>query len=140
MYRASTMIIDANVATYWCVRTPLTASAKTVLSRSDLRAPALIRIETVHALLKYLRVGLITHDQFRDGIQGIKDAIHEFADDGRLLGLGTDIAIANNHPVYDCLYLALALERREPLATADRRMAALAQKLNIETQLIGPEP
>jgi predicted nucleic acid-binding protein len=133
------MIIDANVATYWCVQTPLTAAATAILSRSDLRAPALIRIETTHALLKYLRVGLITHDQFRGGIQGIKDAIFEFADDGHLLGVGTDIAISNDHPVYDCLYLALALERREPLATADRRIAALAQKLNIETQLIGPE-
>jgi predicted nucleic acid-binding protein len=134
------MIIDANVATYWCVQTPSTTAAKVILSRPDLRAPALIRIETTHALLKYLRGGLITHDQFRDGIQGIQDAIVEFADDGHLLGVGTDLALANSHPIYDCLYLALALERREPLATADRRMAALAQKLNIETQLIGPEP
>jgi predicted nucleic acid-binding protein len=134
------MIIDANVATYWCVHTPMTASAKAILSRSDLRAPALIRIETTHALLKYLRVGLITHDQFRDGIRGIQDAIFEFADDGHLLGVGTDIALANSRPIYDCLYLALALERREPLATADKRMAALARSLNIETQLIGPEP
>jgi predicted nucleic acid-binding protein len=134
------MIIDANVATYWCVHTPLTASAKAILSRSDLRAPALIRIETTHALLKYLRVGLITHDQFRDGIQGINDAIFEFADDGHLLGVGTDIALANSHPIYDCLYLALALERREPLATADKRLAGLARSLDIETQLIGPEP
>ena len=134
------MIIDANVATYWCVHTPLTASAKATLSRSDLRAPALIRIECTHALLKYMRVGLITHDQFRDGIQGINDAIFEFADDGHLLGRGTDIAISNNHPIHDCLYLALALERREPLATADKRLAALARSLNVETQLIGPEP
>ena len=133
------MIVDANVATYWCVQTPFTASANAILSRSDLRAPALIRIETAHALLKYLRVGLITHDQFRGGIQGINDAILEFADDGHLLGVGTDIAVSNDYPVYDCLYLALALERREPLATADKRLAALARSLNIETQLIGPE-
>ena len=50
------------------------------------------------------------------------------------------LALLLAHPIYDCLYLALALERREPLATADRRMAALARTLNIETQLIGPEP
>jgi predicted nucleic acid-binding protein len=49
-------------------------------------------------------------------------------------------AARSGHKIYDCLYLALALERHEPLATADRRLASLARSLNIETQLIGPEP
>ena len=39
--------------------------------------------------------------------------------------LAIDLALARSQPVYDCTYLALALDRREPLATADRRMAAL---------------
>lgn len=35
-----------------------------------------------------------------------------------------DLATRLDHPVYDCLYLALALDRGAALATADRRFAA----------------
>ena len=49
-----------------------------------------------------------------------------------------DIASSQNQKIYDCLYLALALERGEPLATADRRMAQIAQSLSIETELVQP--
>jgi predicted nucleic acid-binding protein len=139
LFQALMMIVDANVATYWCVETPLTIPAKTILKRSDLFAPGLLRLEVTHALFKYLRAGMITYGQLRDGMEGVHDAILEFVDDGKLLHAGTDLALANNHPVYDCLYLALALERREPLATADRRLAALAQSIGVGVELIEPE-
>ena len=42
-------------------------------------------------------------------------------------------------PDIDCLYIALALKRSEPLATADCKLAALAHKLSIETELIEPD-
>jgi transcription-repair coupling factor (superfamily II helicase) len=57
-----------------------------------------------------------------------------------LLPAAFGVAARSGHKIYDCLYLALALERHEPLATADKRLAALARSLNIKTQLIGPEP
>ena len=63
-------------------------------------------------------------------------ALDEIVPDTTLLAAAIDIALANNHKVYDCLYLALAIERGEPLATADRRLAALATALNIETHLV----
>jgi len=31
-----------------------------------------------------------------------------------------------NHPVYDCVYLALAADQSAPIATADRRLRAAA--------------
>jgi predicted nucleic acid-binding protein len=48
------------------------------------------------------------------------------------------VAILQSHKVYDCLYLALALERREPLATADRRLAAVAGTLGLDAVLVEP--
>jgi len=33
-----------------------------------------------------------------------------------------------DHPVYDCLYLALAMESGAPVVTADRRFAAAAAR------------
>ena len=133
------MIIDANVATYWCVQTPLSSAARAILQRSDLIAPGFIRIEVTHALFKYLRAGMITYPLLRDGITSVRGAIVEFVEDETLLDAAADIAFSHNHPVYDCLYLALALGRREPMATADRRLAAVGQSLGIAVELIEPE-
>jgi predicted nucleic acid-binding protein len=139
-YRASTMIVDANLAVYWFVETPLTKSASALLERSDLVAPGVIEIEIVNALAKYVRAGLITAAQLRKAMVEVGIAFSELVADRQLLNAATELALAHKHPVYDCLYLALALERREPLATADRRLAALAQSLGIETALIEPTP
>lgn len=38
-----------------------------------------------------------------------------------LLEPGLDLAIRMDHPIYDCLYLTLALSRRTKLVSADRR-------------------
>lgn len=47
-------------------------------------------------------------------------------------------AIALNHPVYDCFYLALARRENAPLITADKRLAAAAQTLpDVEVRLLG---
>jgi predicted nucleic acid-binding protein len=132
------MIADANTATYWFVETPLSSQAKAFLSRTDLIAPNLVRLEMVNALLKFLRAGEIGAPQVAKAMNQMERTISEFVDDSVLLPRAIEISIWANHKIYDCLYLALAIERREPLATADRRMAALAQKLNIETHLIEP--
>ena len=89
-------------------------------------------------LLKFLRAGEISDQQITKAMSQIERTISEFVDDAILLPRAIEISIAANHKIYDCLYLALSIERREPLATADRRLAALAQKLNIETHLIEP--
>lgn len=41
-----------------------------------------------------------------------------------MAGLALRLATRLDHPVYDCLYLALALDRGAALATADARFAA----------------
>jgi len=132
------MIADANIATYWFVETPLSSQAKAFLSRTDLIAPNLVRLEMANALLKFLRAGEISAPQVAKAMNQMERTISEFVDDSVLLPRAIEISISANHKIYDCLYLALAVERREPLATADRRMANLAQKLNIETHLIEP--
>jgi predicted nucleic acid-binding protein len=89
-------------------------------------------------LLKYIRIGQLETAELFRAARALPIALDELVQDQSLLPAATRIAIDVNHKIYDCLYLALAIERREPLATADRRMAALAQKLNIETHLIEP--
>jgi predicted nucleic acid-binding protein len=45
-----------------------------------------------------------------------------------LLDLALDLSWEWQHPVYDCIYVALAIRRGVPLVTADRRLAGAARK------------
>jgi predicted nucleic acid-binding protein len=134
------MIIDASVASHWFADTEFSRAADPFRWLEDLAAPEFLLVETANVLYKRARKGDIAPDKCIESIEILRNSIAELVTDVGLLAKAIEMALEWRHPVYDCLYLALALERREPLATADRRMAALARTLNIETQLIGPEP
>jgi predicted nucleic acid-binding protein len=134
------MIVDANIATYWYVPSPFSAAATAYMNRVDLVAPQILLPEAANALQKYFRAGQISLPDLYTAIDRIPRLVEEFVSDTALTPMAVRLSIAHNHKIYDCLYLALALDRREPLATADRRMAVLAQSLSIETQLIEPQP
>ena len=55
-----------------------------------------------------------------------------------LLAAALDIAIRLEHPVYDCLYLALAREQGVSLITADRRLLNAARKDPVFANLVEP--
>lgn len=131
-------IVDASVATAWFVEIGTSRSARPLLSRAPLLAPALLRVEVASALLKYVRAGLLSASAPRDAVQALDGIVHEWVEDATLLPSAISLAIRNRHKIYDCLYLALALERREPLVTADRRLAAMAKELSIDIELIEP--
>jgi predicted nucleic acid-binding protein len=132
------MIADANIVVYWFVETPFTRPARALANSHELIAPGFIRLEVANALMKYMRAGVISADGVRDGTAHLDIAISEFVDGVSLVRAAVDLSIEVKHKVYDCLYLALALERQEALATADRRLAEVARRLSIDVQLIEP--
>lgn len=132
------MIIDANVAVYWAVPGTHVERVVSVIRQGNLAAPGIIMAESANALVNHARAGTIFRMQVAPMISMIREAIDTLAFDADLVPDALEIALAHSHKIYDCLYLALALQRREPLATADRRLATLAEKLSIETELIEP--
>jgi predicted nucleic acid-binding protein len=134
------MIIDANLATYWFVDTPFTAAAIKFRRKSPLFAPNFVRVEVASALLRYHKAGILEVSQMNINLEKLDGLISAYYDDNSLIPTATEISAANNHPVYDCLYLALALQQNDILITADKRLASLATKLSIKTQLIKPTP
>ena len=47
-----------------------------------------------------------------------------------------EIAIQNNIPVYDALYIAQAITHSTPLATSDKRQADIAEKIKVQVVYI----
>lgn len=131
-------IVDASVAIAWFVPIGTSASARPVLSYEPLAAPSLLRVELTSALIKYVRAGLAPERTVLEAVRSLDGVVQDWTEDAALLPAATGLALQQRHKIYDCLYLALALQRREPLVTADRRLAAKARDLAIETELIEP--
>ncbi|MEP9374179.1 type II toxin-antitoxin system VapC family toxin [Mesorhizobium sp. KR1-2] len=132
------MIIDASVASHWFVDTEFSAAADPFRALPGLIAPTFLLVETANVLCKRARGGELPAERCLESIDVLQVSLTELVSDVGLLPQAMTLALRIRHSVYDCLYLALAQERRETLITADRRLAALAGTLNIPTELIEP--
>ena len=116
-------VVDASVAVKWLVEEDHSDEAIGLLDGgSRLVAPALLFAEAASALWAMHRRGDISADDMSDAVDTLRAApvslptpMLELA--AAALRLGTDI----EHPVYDCFYLALAIQTQYPVVTADKR-------------------
>lgn len=97
-----------------------------------------LTLETANVLYERSRRREIEPHRCADSIDLLRAISTNCVPDDALVRMAVDIAVERLHPVDDCLYLALALERREPIATADRRLAVMARELSINVELIEP--
>jgi predicted nucleic acid-binding protein len=120
-----TLVVDASIALKWFLPEPDSVPAEVLLRRDgELVAPALIVAEVCNAAWKRFRRGETTDrhlDWIADRIGRIGLVL---VPDSALAAPAAAIARQLDNPVYDCLYLALAEERRAMLVTADRRLHA----------------
>jgi predicted nucleic acid-binding protein len=122
-----TLVIDASVAIQWVL--PESGSAIAASLRSErLIAPALWLIEAANAIWKRQQRG-----EMSIGQAGVRLAELASAPIASLLvepyiASALQLGAALNHPVYDCLYLAVAIHHETHVVTADRRFAALGDR------------
>lgn len=116
----SRYVIDASVAIKWIVEEEGTAEALSVLGNAQLSAPDLLVAECANILWKKVRLNELSEDQAMVGAQALEQAEVELLPTRHLLGSATALAVELDHPAYDCLYLALALERNRQFVTADK--------------------
>ena len=121
------LVIDASVAVKWVINERGTEAAL-ALRDEQLIAPALWLAEAANALWRHVRLRELTTEQalarFAELMAApvVSVAIEPHAP------LALQIAAELGHPVYDCLYLALALHEQAELVTDDRRFAAVARR------------
>lgn len=128
------MIVDASIACKWYLNEEGSEKAFTVfLLDEPLIAPELIIAEVGHVLLKRRRGGLIAPQFALSVIADLPQRLDQLVPITSLARNAMDLSLRHNHSFYDCLYLALALERGERLITAD---AAFARKVSNSTGVI----
>ena len=116
-------VVDASVAVKWLVEEDHSGEAIGLLGGgSRLVAPALLFAEAANALWAMHRRGEISADDMSDAVDALRAApvslptpMLELAPAASRLGADLD------HPVFDCFYLALAIQTQYPVVTADER-------------------
>lgn len=115
------LVVDTSVALKWLVEEEDSAAAMT-LREADLVAPALFRIEAGNVLRTLAARQAISATEARDLFGFLQTAPVVIVDhDDDLEQRALEIALDIGHPVYDCVYLALAERLGRTLVTADRR-------------------
>ena len=116
-----TLVIDASVAIKWVIEETGTKEAL-ALRRHRLLAPDLLVAECANILWKKVRRRELTEDEAAFAARLLARADIGLEPMRGLLGSATALAIALDHPAYDCVYLALAEARGCDFVTADERL------------------
>lgn len=134
----SVAVFDANVIVKWYIAAdPFFGAALEVQQAYEGAAPALVQAEVANALWKYVRAGIVQLEDACEGVSVLAELI-DLTPDSELLERAQRLSADLDHPVYDCLYLALAQKQICPLVTADKRLAEKARALDIAVEFIGP--
>lgn len=135
------LVIDANIAGALLIELPYSAQARNAVAKAQaMIAPDLIYAEITNALWKMSPTrGSAAHD-FAPIVARLPVLFAEIVASRLLMGEALRLALALKHPAYDCFYIALALSRRAPLITADRKLARAITGHGIQLDVIFVEP
>jgi predicted nucleic acid-binding protein len=121
-------VVDASVAVKWVVEEPGSDLARS-LSGTILEAPDLLLVECANILWKKVRIGDLTRPDAKGCLGILLQGPVKFTPSQELLALAMEVSFELQHPIYDCVYLALAIRREIPLVTADQRLISAARKV-----------
>jgi predicted nucleic acid-binding protein len=116
-------VVDASVAIKWVIAEG-DDDAALRLRDLMLSAPDLLLAECGSALWAKVRRREIEEDEAIMALAALSEAPIVLTPMPFVTADALRLALLIGHPIYDCLYLALALQTQVPLVTADRRFAA----------------
>ena len=115
-------VIDASVAVKLLVdEADSDAARELAASGQQLHAPRLMASEVANALWRKARVGEIERADAGAALALMTDMPVRWNDDELVSADAVRLALALDHPVYDCVYLALAHRIGAVMLTADSR-------------------
>ena len=114
------IVLDASVAVKLVSMGPgHEAALERVVREVDRIAPEWILIEVANALVRKVKGDVLPSDIAMAAFAAVPDLLTELVEPLSLLDEAIRLAMRLQHPVYDCMYLALALARDAVVLTAD---------------------
>jgi predicted nucleic acid-binding protein len=122
-----TIVVDASVAAKWLFREAQADRARMLLEESragrlSLLAPELLLAEVGNALWKRVYRERLRADEVKVHYARFTRLCPRLIRISGLTEAALHLALEHRHPVYDCLYVALALEASCDLVTADEKL------------------
>jgi len=124
----NTLVIDASVAVKWVVEEDGTPEALALRQKAKLIAPDLLIAECANVLWKKVHRGELLKEEALLAARLLQGAEIELLPTRSLFETATRLSIEIDHPAYDCLYLALAVEKKCQFVTADERFLRKLQQ------------
>ena len=116
------LVVDASVVVKWFLpEIHSVAALRVAKSGHTFIAPDLLGAEVANTFWKKHRRDELTNDEASRLIEDLQRLDITMVPHQRLLSKAFALAAGASHPVYDCLYLALAHQSDCHLVTADRR-------------------
>jgi predicted nucleic acid-binding protein len=122
-----TFVLDCSVAAKWVLREPGSEPALRLLERYrlgeiSLIAPDLLLAEFGSLLGKRNRRKQISEEQAHEAFRLMTKCAPRLFDTPPRLHRALDLSLHHQMSLWDCVYLALAVERQCPCLTADHRL------------------
>jgi predicted nucleic acid-binding protein len=117
-----TWVVDASVAVKWVIPEVLSDEAHRLRAGDDeILAPDVLLIEVANALWKKTAGKEISPVEADRAFALVNESGIDLRPTAPLLPRALQVARRLNHPVYDCVYLALAEREHATFVTADHR-------------------
>lgn len=127
---SATVVLDASAVLRIIEGSPQAASFEQALFQASLViAPGLMLTEVANALWRLQRAGQLPAQGLQALLANAADLVDHIEPDRHLQVEALALACYHDHPLYDCLYLALARREAAAVLTADQRLQALAAKV-----------
>ncbi len=131
------IVADASVAVKYIFEEEDSALAISILKDSDdVVAPDLIYAECGNVIWKRARRGGLTLERAREALAVVHDLSLQALPLGDLTADAMRISLTLDHPIYDCYYVAAAIQTGHTLVTADKVLAKLARDVGLGERVV----
>lgn len=131
-----TYVVDVCVAVKWFVHEKYSEKAATLLNGSySLSAPDYLLPEAGNVFWGKIRFQEISLEEGQQALTAIQNAPIQLVDSKLLLQDAFDLANQSGRSIYDCFYLALAIQEKCQMVTSDEKFFNALQNTAWATSL-----